>query len=370
MHAPPPETGAFDPARSAIFASPRRTLRADGVAARLTGGLHGLAHRVAEALRPGSLAVGAVSFDGAGHLVVPESHTWGEGGDALLAAAPAPARDWRITLVPHPRDYAKAVRLALDRLEAGALTKVVLARSLTLRAPGPVRAAELLATLPAEGYRFAVPLPGGRTLLGASPELLVRREGDAVVANPLAGSAARGSDPAEDRRRAEALLASVKDRHEHRVVVEAVADALAPYCAELDVPEPEVIATGAVWHLSTRITGRLRDADTPVLELAAALHPTPAICGTPVADARKVIKELEPFDRGFYTGLVGWTDASGDGEWAIALRCAELDGETARLFAGAGIVAGSEPEAELAETSAKFRTMLRALGVNTDAADA
>nr|BFE82385.1 hypothetical protein GCM10020093_049860 [Planobispora longispora] len=215
---------------------------------------------------------------------------------------------------------------------------------------------------------FAAPLPGGRTLIGASPELLVSRRGRTVISNPLAGSAARSADPAEDRRRAAALAASAKDLHEHRLVVEAVADALAPYCADLDVPNgPELTSTETMWHLSTRVTGVLRDPDTPVLALAAALHPTPAVCGTPRLRARRAIEELEPFDRGFYTGLVGWTDAAGDGEWAVTIRCAEAAGRMLRLYAGAGIVPGSDPDKELAETSAKFRTMLRALGVDTDA---
>ncbi|NUP81508.1 MAG: isochorismate synthase, partial [Nonomuraea sp.] len=176
---------------------------------------------------------------------------------------------------------------------------------------------------------------------------------------------ARSADPAEDRRRAAALAASAKDLREHRLVVADVADALAPYCAGLRVPAtPELTSTEAMWHLSTRITGTLRDPDVRALTLAAALHPTPAVCGTPEPGARRVIEALEPFDRGFYAGLAGWTDAAGDGEWAVAIRCAEVAEHTLRLYAGAGIVTGSDPDAELAETSAKFRTMLRALGVS------
>jgi len=140
---------------------------------------------------------------------------------------------------------------------------------------------------------------------------------------------------------------------------------LGRFCTDLHVPAgPEVIGTPTMWHLSTRVTGRLTDPAVSALELAEALHPTPAVCGVPEAAARTAIAELEPVDRGYFTGLVGWTDPAGDGEWVITIRSAEVSDRTVRLFAGAGIVEGSRPEAELAETGAKFRTLLRALGVD------
>ncbi|WP_068925904.1 isochorismate synthase [Planobispora rosea] len=391
----------YEPGGSVLFASSRGTLLTRGVRAVAGGDLATLAERVTAVLgevggHDGSrLAAGAVGFDGAAHLVVPASVTW----SGPLEPGAAPSLDgWRVRAVPAPEDYAKAVRLALELMDAengGAagdgsartgdlgdlgdlgdaagpvpdgLRKVVLARTLELSRDEPVDVLDLLRPLAGRDMSFAAPLPGGRTLIGASPELLVSRRGRTVVSNPLAGSAARSADPAEDRRRAAALAASSKDLHEHRLVVEAVADALQPYCVDLDVPSgPELTSTETMWHLSTRVTGVLRDPDTPVLALAAALHPTPAVCGTPRVRARRAIEELEPFDRGFYTGLVGWTDAAGDGEWAVTIRCAEAAGRLLRLYAGAGIVPGSDPDKELAETSAKFRTMLRALGVDTDA---
>ncbi len=172
------------------------------------------------------------------------------------------------------------------------------------------------------------------------------------------------ADPVEDLRRAEELLHSEKDLAEHAFVADAVRAALAPYCAELIVPErPTLLRTAAMWHLSSTVTGILREPSTTALELALALHPTPAVCGTPTDRARAAIGELEPFDRGLYTGVVGWGDATGDGEWVVTLRCAEADGDRLRLFAGAGVVAASDPELELAETSAKFRTFLHVLGL-------
>jgi isochorismate synthase len=218
-----------------------------------------------------------------------------------------------------------------------------------------------------EAYTFVVPLSGGeagprRSFVGASPELLLSRRGREVRSNPLAGSAPRSGDPAEDRANAEALSCSSKDREEHEIVVEAVADTLRPICTELTWdPEPVLRETPNVWHLSTRFHGVLTDAAPSALDLVAALHPTPAVGGTPRDVALDAISDLEPFDRGRYAGPVGWMDAHGDGEWAIALRCAELRGDRAILYAGAGIVAGSEPDDEVDETERKFRAFLDAL---------
>jgi isochorismate synthase len=190
----------------------------------------------------------------------------------------------------------------------------------------------------------------------------VSRFGREVRSNPLAGSAARSGDPVEDRQNAARLLGSAKDHEEHAIVVEAIARTLGPFCRELSWdPEPVLLETPNVWHLSTRFRGLLREPSPGALELVEALHPTPAIAGEPRDVALQTISDLEPFDRGSYAGPVGWVDANGDGEWAIALRCAELRGEHATLYAGAGIVAGSEPAAEVDETERKFRAFLDAL---------
>jgi isochorismate synthase len=160
------------------------------------------------------------------------------------------------------------------------------------------------------------------------------------------------------------LFDAVKEQREHRLVAEAVADALTPFCSKLVVDsEASVTSTATLWHLHTAIKGTLKPDAPDALTIAAALHPTPAVCGTPQAAAAELIGRLEPFDRRFFAGLVGWVDALGDGEWALTLRCAEVSGSTARLHAGAGIVAGSEPALEDLETEAKFGVGLRALGV-------
>lgn len=282
------------------------------------------------------------------------------------------ARGWAprgIAAAPPPARYAEMVRRALARIAAGELRKVVLARSLRIEASAPVdpaAVAERLSRDPsAATFLVDLSLASGRPghkLVGATPELLVSREGTRIVSHPLAGSARRVPDAAEDRRAGEALLRSDKDRREHALVVESILDILAPFCAQLAAPEGTGLrSTATMWHLGTRIEGVLKGEGPSAAGLAAMLHPTPAVGGDPRAAALEAIRDLEPHDRGFYAGAVGWTDAQGDGEWYVTLRCAEIEGASLILHAGAGIVAGSDPDAEVAETSAKFRTMLRAL---------
>ncbi|MEU3603375.1 isochorismate synthase [Streptomyces sp. NPDC006798] len=376
-------TGLLDAYRpgARFLATPTRTLLAEGVRAEVPFDEKPLPDRVRAALtaarRPGGerpLVLGAIPFDTGrpAALVVPETVAEGPslGSDPLVTldpGAPEPA-GWTVTEVPAPEVYAAAVAAAVARMSGGGLDKVVLARTLEVAA-APGREPDLAALLgrlarnDPSGYVFALPTGPGRTLLGASPELLVSRRGGDLVANPLAGSVPRSPDLAEDVRRAAALLESAKDLREHAMVVDSVRAAMAPYCAALDVPEhPTLVRTAAMWHLSTTVTGRLADPDTTALDVACALHPTPAVCGTPTEEARSAIAGLEPFDRGYFTGMVGWQDAGGDGEWIVTLRCAEATGGLLRLFAGAGVVSASDPAAETAETAAKFRTFLRAVG--------
>lgn len=384
---------------SFFWSSPKQTLLARGEYTRLiTPGesdrLVNLPQRVAELFteikRSGhdqSIIVGAIPFDYMvpAEFVVPMTIEW---AGPLISNSEIQVDEpmesvYEIHEVPEPAEYVESVNQVLVRIARGDLQKVVLSRSLHINLPTVVNAHHLLRNLARHnpyGYTFGMNLSkaeadkssesilsvndGPLTLIGASPELLVTKEGINIKANPLAGSAARSDDPAEDEWRATTLLASTKDRHEHAVVVEAVVAALRPYCKTLEVPsEPSLVQTNTMWHLSTEINGELDDIRTSVLELAMVLHPTPAVCGTPTDLARAVIKEIEPFERGFFTGLVGWCDSSGDGEWAVTIRCAEVENRTLRLFAGAGIVNGSSGEEELAETSAKLRTMFLALGL-------
>ncbi|WP_320773799.1 isochorismate synthase [Streptomyces sp. CRN 30] len=371
-------TGSF------YFSSGRGTLLADGVHARVRPGHGTRAAAAAEALDAAVAAglsdpvvVGAVGFrpDDEAGLVVPALVRRAGPPAETRVHDPLPGTGWHLARRPGPDGYTDAVRRALKLIDSGELSKVVLARCLELTAGAPVRVPSLLTRLVhtdpgAHAFAVDVTAPGDRaprTLVGASPELLVSRRGAVVIANPLAGSAPRSGDAAEDRERIARLRASAKDLGEHAHTARQVAEVLGRHCVDLDVPaRPEVIGTPTMWHLSTRITGRLRDPADPAssaLGLAEALHPTPAVGGVPTAGALAAIAALEPEDRGYYAGMVGWTGADGDGEWAVTIRSAEVCDRTVRLFAGAGIVAGSDPAAELAETSAKFRTLLRALGL-------
>jgi menaquinone-specific isochorismate synthase len=255
-----------------------------------------------------------------------------------------------------------AVATAVKRIAHGELEKVVLARDLIAAAAAPIDARWLLSRL-ADGYpgcwSFAVD-----GLIGATPEMLVRLDNSLVTSRVLAGTIRRTGDDAHDLALAASLARSSKDLDEHEYAVRSVADALARHCTGMSVPEsPFVLHLPNVMHLATDVAGVLADGSTS-LELAAALHPTAAVCGTPRDAALRVIRDVEGMDRDRYAGPVGWMDADGDGDWGIALRCARIDpddGSRARLFAGCGIVAGSDPEAELAESQAKFVPMRDAL---------
>jgi menaquinone-specific isochorismate synthase len=284
--------------------------------------------------------------------------------DPLAPRLPAPGpirwHDGSLTAL----QWERAVATAVDRIKAGRLQKVVLARDLYASASGPIDERLLLGRLAdryPDCYTFAC---GG--LVGATPELLIRRQGLQISSLVLAGTAPRGDDPAQDTALGAALLASAKDTEEHGYAAAGVRESLAPLCDELTVaPRPALLRLANVQHLATTISGRLAvgtDGTSPsVLALADALHPTAAVCGTPAETAMELIRELEGMDRGRYAGPVGWVDGAGNGEWCIALRCAELDRTRARLFAGGGIVADSDPAAELAETQAKLRPVQSAL---------
>lgn len=332
------------------------------------------------------VAVGAIPFDPkiAPQLIIPERINF---SDPHQVKSTLPDRyfsmiTYDMQSIPKPEEYMEGVSKALTYIQDGELEKIVLARTLRCQTDNPVDMKKILHNLVqynARGYTYAVNLlknksskngsnsenqNNRRTFIGASPELLISRTGRALMANPLAGSRPRSEDPIEDRRRALELLASVKDLHEHAVVVDAVRKDLEALCTNLVVPDqPSVVQTETMWHLSTEIEGELLDSNVTSLDLALALHPTPAVCGYPRELAYKAISEVELFDRDYFTGIVGWCDENGDGEWIVAIRCAEIEQNTISLYAGAGVVAGSKPEEELQETSAKLRTMLNALGL-------
>ena len=373
-----------------------------GVAARLRVSLDDAPERAAALLAgidsddplglpgTGPLVVGALPFapGRAGELIVPalvtgrtrDGQAWvTETGPATVPPRPAPltpagAEPSRFAVDPTSgRDeWMAAVEEALALIAAGPLAKVVLAREVVVEADRPFAVdavVDRLRHLHRSSFTYAF---GG--FVGASPELLVRRRGDRVISQPMAGTVPRGETVSDDRRLSRRLESSGKDRSEHRLVVDAIVAALGPVCRSLYAGDgPEVVRLATVSHLATTVTGRLLppgegpsgllggEHRPTALGLARLLHPTPAVGGLPRSSALAAIAALERFDRGLYAGPVGWVDSRGDGDWAVALRCATLQGASARLAAGAGIVAGSDPAAEWTETQAKLEPMLHAL---------
>lgn len=376
--APDPDSLSF------LLLGPSEDLAASGAARVLEpGNASGLARNVAAFFErhgdDADLLVGALPYDRERPYFVFQPRTVLRGGAArqLLSHLTGARRqgdrpDWLVTQEPSVESYRDAVKRALAMFGAGDLHKVVLSRSLLVEAGDAIDDLDLVANLVSDPstttFRTLLASPDGSApprLVGATPELLVSKAGANVVSHPLAGSARRRADSGADRDAGLALERSAKDRREHAFVVEQVLDTLSPYCSQLVVPDGTTLrATATMWHLGTRIAGTLKDAGTSAAELAAALHPTPAICGAPRLAASRAVLELEGYDRGFYAGAIGWCDRRGDGNWYVSLRCAEVAGARARLYAGAGIVPGSNPDSEADETSAKFLAMLGAFGVD------
>jgi isochorismate synthase len=276
---------------------------------------------------------------------------------------PLPAADsYEIAQVTPTQVYLDAVEAARRAVRNGRLVKAVIAREITVRSSRPFDRHGVMQRLKASfgsSFRFAVD-----GFFGASPELLVAVDGRAVSSHPLAGTAPRAGDPDKDAAIARALIESTKNQVEHRAVIDMVHDTLLPWCSYLDwEPEPSIVSVANVQHLGTRLEGQLSSPPPNVTALVRALTPTPALGGHPGPEALELIAEVEHVDRDRYGGAVGWVDAHGSGAFAVAIRCAQLsdDGLVARLHAGGGIVADSDPLAELAETQAKFQAMLSAL---------
>lgn len=285
----------------------------------------------------------------------------GPGSDAGIPGATPPGPAYPLEFIRGTLDaagYAQAVRTAVTRITAGELGKVVLARDIFAPIPED---ADLRHPL----LRLATSYPDTWTfafdgLLGSSPETLVRVDHKAVSARVLAGSTGRQIDPDADLRAAAALVDSEKNREEHGFAVRSILESLGRHTSALRVSEePFALRLPNIWHLASDLEGVLAGGSSS-LDLLGALHPTAAVAGTPTAAALAVIDELEPFDRGLYAGPVGWVDARGDGEWAVALRCGQVADGRVTAYAGCGIVAGSEPQRELAETRLKFRPIVDA----------
>lgn len=327
----------------------------------------------------GPVAIGALPFEpcAPASLVIPriavgrsaDGTAWvttvsSDGDGVVLEAVPPPSTlpepdAFEVRAAPPHAQWCSLVERAVADVGAGLLDKVVVARQVLVEANRPIRAAAVVGRLRALFPSCTVFMVDG--FVGASPELLVTRTGDEVTSHPLAGTCARGRGAAEEIAAAD-LLASDKNRREHAVVVDAIAARLRPLCEALDVPnQPAVVGLPDVLHLGTLIAGRLHEPAPTALELAALLHPTPAVAGTPTAAALAWLARHEDLRRGRYAGPVGWVDGAGDGAFALGIRSAELTGSTARLFAGAGVVAGSSAAEELEESKLKLHALLAAV---------
>jgi len=278
-----------------------------------------------------------------------------------LASQPRPST-FNVEPITPIETYKNAVLAARDAVRSGAITKAVIAREIRVTSSIPIDVHAVLLRLRAtfaRSYRYSI-----NGFIGASPELLVEVKGDRIRSHPLAGTTPRTGDPQTDDELARKLIASMKDQVEHRVVIDVIHEMLLPWCSYLDwEPEPSVLQVANVQHLGTLIEGHLSAVRPSVMEIVRTLSPTPALGGHPRDAALALIADVEKLDRGPYGGAVGWVDGSGNGTWAVAIRCAELSDDrlTARLIAGGGIVAASDPDAELAETQAKFQAMLSAI---------
>jgi salicylate biosynthesis isochorismate synthase len=279
---------------------------------------------------------------------------------ALPLLDPAPSGRYRVVSAMPPEHYENAVAGAVEAIAAGRIEKIVLAREVQVHAPTPYDPAAVFGVLREEFpscFVFCVGR-GESTLIAASPELLVRREGQRVSTLALAGSSRRSADPAVDAHLGERLLRDDSYREEHAIVARRIERMLRPHSVWVTAaPEPELVRIANIQHLATPIRAQLA-SPIDALELAGQMHPTPAVGGEPLSAARPLIPALEGLDRGWYSGPVGWIDAAGDGEFCVALRCALLHGGLARCFAGNGIVRDSDPAGELAETEVKLQALL------------
>ncbi|MRS15446.1 isochorismate synthase EntC [Enterobacteriaceae bacterium RIT691] len=372
---------------SFFFMSPYRSFSTRGCFRRLQQPVEGgedlqgafqqtLAKAFADAKAAGiakPLLVGAIPFDTTqpSALFIPE-HSEPFSRTAKQHSAPFAAElpSMRVTSrqeIPPQDLFMAMVQQAAELTATPKVDKVVLSRLIELTTDIRVDTGTLLERLIAQNpasFNFHVPLPEGGVLLGASPELLLRKDGTHYSSLPLAGSARRQPDSVLDREAGNRLLASEKDRHEHDLVTQAMKKVLAPRSEKLSLPSsPQLITTPTLWHLATPIEGEAK-ANENALSLACLLHPTPALSGFPHEVAKTLIAELEPFDRELFGGIVGWCDAEGNGEWVVTIRCARVRENHIRLFAGAGIVPASSPLGEWRETGVKLTTMLNVFGLN------
>lgn len=361
-----------------FFASPSATMLGVGIEDRFTGVIPfaQLAEKATSMLQKAKkneqdnpVLFGIVPFseDNPSRFLIPDHLHVSSSTRAEQHAQPAYHAPGKLVSAPTGEHYKQAVQDAIGLFSNTDLSKVVLSRALEVGTDEDIDQLRLLKNMLAinsAGYTFAASLASGNKMMGASPELLVAKKGSNITSNPLAGSLPCSDDVAINAMRSEQLLNSAKDLYEHSFVVEEVERVLNKYCHGLYTPmAPSVIKTKTMLHLSTLLEGQVDNPDISVLQLASDLHPTPAVCGYPRQAAYQAIRNIEQYDRGYFTGMVGWCDSRGNGEWVVTIRCAEVQKRSMKVFAGAGIVSQSQPQSELDETGAKMSTILSAAGI-------
>lgn len=315
------------------------------------------------------IIVGVIPFDKSQncYLYIPENYYW---IDRKEIKPPSFTTEYLGNYFTNPDhdEFCLMVNDALLTLRKSDLIKVVLSRLLYIEPKEQLNSLQLWLKLNQQNpssYNFHVPLEN-KTLIGASPELLLRKKGNIINTTPLAGSISRGENNYTDERAQKNLLNSSKDITEHNIVIEAIRQCLNERCKTLNIPKASLYSTPTLWHLATHISGIIDNPYDNALSLACLLHPTPALCGTPSSQAKELINKLEPFNRGWFGGIVGWCDTEGNGEWVVTIRSGIITPNRIELFAGAGIVENSKPESEWLETGVKLKTMLHALGFNIE----
>ncbi|QTL36251.1 isochorismate synthase [Pseudoalteromonas viridis] len=387
------ELGEFRPDQDCLFVSGPSCLISRGVARRFTLPINdnaALTSRLKQQLdehaaRTGgqAIAFGVVPFckQQQAQFIIPEQvstldkQLFAQCLSAQQAGAQTPNRLQSVHYKQDRAHFEQTVRDAKELFADGQLDKIVLSKQVELHFEQPLDQVGVLSQLLAQspsGYHFSIPAQlhdahaeqHNGVLMGVSPELLLRKTNEQIFSNPLAGSIPRDPCPSVEAQRRATLFASKKDRFEHAVVLQDMAQILGPLCNQLHIPEqPDLLSTATMWHLSTVIEGTLKAPEQSAIALANRLHPTPALCGKPTALAYQHIDALEGHGRGLFSGIVGWCDNQGNGEWVVVIRCGYLQANLATLFAGAGIVAASDPSSEWLETEAKLNTMLNALDV-------
>lgn len=363
-----------------IFLSPHKSLIAKGISSLITSKnkpdhlmdsdfqleINSLLNKSRFSGEENPIVVGVIPFDKSMpyKIFTPKQYQWVDRKNMNNIYLPEKTKVHKVS-IPNYDGFTSMVDNAIQKINLGLIDKVVLSRVLNIESNKNINALNLFLNLNYQNplsYNFYIPIEN-KFLIGASPELLIRKVNKEIISMPLAGTMPRESNKSKDIASKDTLFNSLKDRYEHDFVIKYINTMLKPYCSELKLSAPFLFSTPTLWHFATKINGVLKDNTINSLALACLLHPTPALCGTPYLAANELINSIEPFERNFFGGIVGWCDSIGNGEWVVVIRSGMISCNKIQLFAGAGIVPDSVPELEWNETEAKLNTMLCAMNI-------